>query len=318
MAGKNTQSLIFSTAERISNHKIGRELMKNKGLYIMALPVIAFYIIFHYIPLGGAIIAFKDYSPGLGILNSPWVGFYHFREFFGGFYAQRVIRNTILLNINNLLWAFPAPIILALLFNAVRNRYFKRSVQTLIYLPHFISLVIVCGLILDFTSTNGLFNDILKVVGVESGNLMLKPELFRTIYIGSGIWQEAGWGSIIYLAAISGISHEQYEAATIDGAGRWKQMLHVTIPGIMPTIVILLLLRMGQMMTIGAEKIILLYNPGIYETADVISSYVYRKGLQDFSWSFSTAVNMFNSIINLVLILTANWISRRVNETSLW
>ncbi|SFP95304.1 ABC transporter permease [Caldicoprobacter faecalis] len=284
----------------------------------MALPVIAYYIIFHYMPMYGAIIAFKEFNPALGIIRSPWVGFKHFKSFFEGVYFWRLIRNTLLISIYSLVWGFPAPIILALLLNEVKNNYFKRTVQTISYLPHFISLVVVCGIIKDFTSTDGVINDIIELLGGERTNFLMKPEWFRPIYVGSGIWQEVGWGSIIYLAAITNIDPELYEAATIDGASRWKQTWHITLPGIVPTIVILLILRLGGLMSVGFEKIILLYNSATMETADVISSYVYRRGLLDFDYSFSAAVGLFNSVINLILITSANKLSRKISETSLW
>lgn len=284
----------------------------------MALPVVAYYIIFHYAPMYGAIIAFKEFNPALGIMGSPWVGFKHFKSFFEGVYFWRLVRNTLLISVYSLIWGFPAPIILALLLNEVKNKYFKRTVQTVSYLPHFISLVVVCGIIKDFTSTDGVINDIIEFLGGERTNFLMIPEWFRPIYVGSGIWQEVGWGSIIYLAAITNIDPQLYEAATIDGASRWKQIWHITLPGIVPTIVILLILRLGGLMSVGFEKIILLYNSATMETADVISSYVYRRGLLDFDYSFSAAVGLFNSVINLILITSANRLSRKVSETSLW
>ena len=284
----------------------------------MALPVVAYYIIFHYAPMYGAIIAFKEFNPALGIMGSPWVGFKHFKSFFEGVYFWRLVRNTLLISVYSLIWGFPAPIILALLLNEVKNKYFKRTVQTVSYLPHFISLVVVCGIIKDFTSTDGVINDIIEFLGGERTNFLMIPEWFRPIYVGSGIWQEVGWGSIIYLAAITNIDPQLYEAATIDGASRWKQTWHITLPGIVPTIVILLILRLGGLMSVGFEKIILLYNSATMETADVISSYVYRRGLLDFDYSFSAAVGLFNSVINLILITSANRLSRKVSETSLW
>lgn len=294
------------------------DIRKNKLLYLMLLPVVLFFAIFHYVPMYGAIIAFKDYSPRLGILGSPWAGLEHFQSFFGGLYFWRVLKNTILISLYELLFGFPAPIILALLLNEVRSSLFKRTVQTVTYMPHFISLVVVCGMIKEFTSSTGIVNDVIAYFGGERLSLLLEPEYFRTLFISSGIWQHIGWGTIIYLAALTGIDPEQYEAAKIDGAGRWKQMLHITLPGIMPTIVILIILDIGRLMNVGSEKIILLYNPSTYETADVIGSYVYRIGLQELNYSFSSAVGLFNSVINFTLVIFSNWLSRRLNETSLW
>lgn len=294
------------------------DIRKNKYLYVMLLPVLLYYVVFHYAPMYGAIIAFKDFSPRLGILGSDWVGFDNFQMFFSGPYFWRTIKNTLLISLNELIFGFPAPIILALLLNEVKNALFKRSVQTLTYMPHFISLVVICGILKDFTSSEGVINDIIAWMGGERTTFLLEASMFRPIYVSSGVWQHIGWGTIIYLAALTGIDQEQYEAARIDGAGRWKQAIHVTIPGIMPTIIILLILEMGKMMNVGFEKIILLYNPGTYETADVISSYVYRVGLQEFNYSFSSAVGLFNSVINFTLLICSNWISRKLNNTSLW
>ncbi len=295
-----------------------KDFKKHKYVYIMLIPVLAYYVTFHYWPMYGAQIAFKDFNPGKGIIGSPWAGFRHFETFFSGVYFFRVVRNTILINLYGLIFGFPAPIILALLLNELRSRAFKRVVQTVSYLPHFISIMVVCGMIIDFTAKRGVVNDLIEILGGTRSSLLLKPEMFRLIYVSTDIWQGIGWGSIIYLAALTGIDPQYYEAAVLDGANRWKQIWHITIPGIAPTIIILLILRIGQMMNVGFEKIILLYNPNTYDTADVISSYVYRKGLLDFSYSYSSAVGLFNSVINFSLLLLANWISKRLNENSLW
>ena len=295
-----------------------KDFARNRTIYLMAVPVVAFFLVFYYIPMFGLVISFKRFTPALGVFGSPWVGFKYFEDFFQSYFAVRIIRNTILLSVLSLIWGFPAPIILALLINEVRSTPFKRSVQSLTYLPHFISLVVVCGLLLEFSQSSGLFNDVRGWFGGEPISFFQDPRFFRSFYIGSDIWQEIGWGSIIYLAALSAIDPQLYEAATIDGAGRFRQLRHITLPSIAPTIVVLLILRMGNLMTVGHEKIILLYNPTIYETADVISTFVYRKGLLEFSWSYGAAVGLFNSVINLALVVMANWISRRVNETSLW
>ncbi len=302
----------------VTKAQVISDFKRNKYVYLMVLPVMAYYLIFHYGPMYGAIIAFKDFNAVAGILKSPWVGFDNFISFFSSVYFYRLIKNTILLSIFNILWGFPAPIILALLLNEVRNLYFKRYIQTITYLPHFISLVVVCGIIIDFTSTRGVINDLIEFFGGKRLNMLMMPGMFRSLYIGSGIWQEVGWGSIIYLAAIAGIDQELYEAAIIDGAGRWRQVFHITLPGIAPTIVILLILRLGGMMSVGFEKVILLYNPTTMETADIISTYVYRRGLLDSDYSFSAAVGLFNSVINFILLVLANRISRKASETSLW
>lgn len=298
--------------------KVMRDIRMNKYLYLMIIPVMAFFLIFAYGPMYGVIIAFKDFAPLKGILGSRWVGFKYFHDFFTSIYAWRTIKNTLSISFLDLFFGFPAPIILALLLNEVKNKIFKKTVQTISYMPHFISLIVVCGLIVDFTQANGLINDVLSFFTGNCIMFMQQPEWFRFIYVSSGIWQGVGWGSILYLAALSGIDTEQYEAANIDGANRWHQLIHVTIPGLMPTIVIMLILNIGQMMNVGYEKVILLYNPLTYSTADVVSSYVYRMGLLSFNYGYSTAVGLFNSVINMILIIAANFISRKVNETSLW
>lgn len=298
--------------------RLGRSLKRYKFVYIMAIPVVIYYLVFMYWPMYGAQIAFKRFSPGLGIEGSPWIGLYNFEKFFSSFYFGRVFRNTIIISLYSLIFAFPAPILLALLLNELHSNRFKRVVQTVSYLPHFISVMVVCGMIVDFTRSDGVINDVLALFGFQRQTMLLNPARFRQVYIISEIWQSVGWGSIIYLSALAGIDTEQYEAAVIDGAGRFKQMLHVTLPGIAPTIVIMLILRVGQLMNVGYEKIILLYNGTTYEAADVISTFVYRKGLVEADYSYSTAVGLFNSVINLALLLIANTVSRRISETSLW
>jgi putative aldouronate transport system permease protein len=290
----------------------------NKSLYLLFLPVIVYYAVFHYYPMYGAQIAFKNFLPAAGISGSPWVGFLHFQNFFNSYYFWRILRNTVVISLTNLVFGFPAPIILALLINELRGRYYKRFVQTVTYMPHFVSIVVICGMIHEFTKNDGMITVLLGYFGFQQQNMMNNPQLFVPVYVISGIWQEVGWGSIIYLAALAGIDQELYEAAAIDGAGRWKQTWHITLQGILPTIVILFILRMGRMLNVGFEKIILLYNPVTYETADVISSFVYRKGLQEFNFSYSTAVGLFNSVINLALLIITNKISKRASETSLW
>lgn len=297
---------------------VAKDWKKHWELYLMLLPVIIYYIVWCYGPMYGIILGFKEFSPRKGIWGSPWVGFKHFKDFFKSPYAWRVIRNTILINFWNLVFGFPLPIIFALLLNEVKNEFYKRTVQTVTYMPYFISLVVVCGILVDFTASDGIFGEIAKIFGKTPTNLLADPKYFRTIYVSSEIWQKLGWDSIIFLAALTGINPELYEAATIDGAGRFKQIIYVTIPGIMPTIVILLILRIGSMMSIGFEKIILLYSGLTYETADVISSYVYRKGIVENNFSFATAIGLFNSVINFVLVMSANWFSQKTTDTSLW
>ncbi len=307
----------MSDALSILASRTRREWRRNKYVYLMLSPVILFYLVFHYAPMYGVIIAFKDFSPGWGIWKSPWVGFEWFVEFFNSHYFWRLIRNTLLINVYDVIFGFPVPIIFALLLNELSSQKFKRWVQTVTYLPHFISVVVVVSMILDFLARDGLINDLLQLFGISSIPFMLNPAWFRTVYVGSGIWQGFGWGAIIYLAALSNIDPTLYEAAEIDGAGRWAKMRHVTIPGILPTVIIMLILRLGQIMSVGYEKIILMYNPMTYETSDVISTFVYRKGLLQMNYSYSTAIGLFNSIINFTLLILVNRLSRRTG-TSLW
>lgn len=290
----------------------------NKYIYLMLIPVVLYYIIFHYIPMGGSIIAFQNYSPAKGILGSKWVGLKHFIDFFTGPYAWRLIRNTLLLNVYQIIFGFPAPILLALLINEIRCKPYKKVVQTISYMPHFISLVVICGLLLDFSRTNGLFNDFLAPLGFERTALFAREELFRGLFTASGVWQTIGWGSIIYLATLSTVDPNLHEAAAIDGASRFKRVIHISFPALVPIIIVQLIMRIGNILTQGFEKIILLYGPLTYETADVISSFVYRRGLEEMNYSFGSAVGIFNSIVNLVILFAANAFCRRFTSESLW
>ena len=298
--------------------KLKADWVRNRSLYILVLPVLLFYILFCYKPMYGAIIAFQDYVPRLGVSGSEWVGLDNFKRFFNDIYFGRLMINTLKLSLYDIIFGFPAPIILAMMLNEIHNKLFKNVAQTITYLPHFISLIVVCGMLTDFSLSTGLFNDIITFFGGERSPLLQNPNLYRTIYIASNIWQQVGWGTIIYLSALSGVDSQLYEAAEIDGANKWKQMLNVTLPGIAPTIIIMLILKIGKLMSMGYEKTILLYNPSTYETADIISSYVYRIGLIDQDWSYSTAIGLFNSVINLVFLLAANKLSKKFSETSLW
>lgn len=296
-----------------------KKMWKQKELYLIVLPVLLYYLLFHYKPMYGLIIAFMDYSPLRGISGSTWVGLQHFMNFFQSIYFKRLLGNTLKISLATIVFGFPAPIILALLMNELRSKKFARVTQTITYMPHFISTVVICSMIREFVKPEGFITQILvKFFDYGGKNLLSQPENFLPIYVISDIWQGVGWGSIVYLAALTAVDTELYEAAQIDGAGRWKQMLHITLPGIMPTIIIMLIMRLGQVMSVGYEKIILLYNEGIYETADVISTYVYRMGLVDRQYSFSAAVGLFNSVVNFLLVILANRFSKKVSDTSLW
>lgn len=298
--------------------RLGKDLRKYAGAYVLVLPVLLFYLIFCYKPMYGIIIAFQNFSPIRGIAGSEWVGLQHFKDFFESYYFTRILKNTLIISLSTLVFSFPMPILFALLLNEIRNEKFKRLVQTISYMPHFISMVVVCNMIKMFTSNTGFITSLLGMFGVPQASLLTKPEYFVPIYVISGIWQQTGWGAIIYLSALAGIDQQLYEAAKIDGANRWKQTLHVTLPGISQTIIIMLLLRLGNIMDVGYEKVMLLYNEGIFKTADVISTFVYRKGLTDMEFSYSTAVSLFNSVINFIIIVVFNKLSKKFTETSLW
>jgi putative aldouronate transport system permease protein len=284
----------------------------------MALPVVLYYIIFSYLPMYGIVIAFQQYSPGKGVFGSDFIGFRNFTDFFSSFYFWRILSNTLMISIYDLVFSFPAPIILALLLNEVRQMKFKRLVQTVTYMPYFISLVVVAGILRDFSLPTGALSNIVAMFTGDNVNLLGRPDYFRPLFVGSGIWQNVGFGSIIFLAAISGVDQELYEAAIIDGAGRLRQAWYVTLPCISSTILILLILRIGSLLNVGYEKIILLYNPVTYETADVISSFVYRKGLLESVYGYSTAVGLFNSVVNFILLVTANKLSKMFAHSSLF
>ena len=301
------------------SYKIKKDFKRNHLLYLMLLPTIGYYIVWQYAPMYGIIAAFEDFSPRRGIMRSEWIGLRNFESFFSGAYAFRVIRNTLLINLYSLIFGFPVPLLFALALNEIRSRFFKRTVQTVTYMPYFISTVVLCGILVDFCGSTGVFGQLQMMLGIESPkNLLSEPAYFRTIYVGSDIWQKMGWDSILFLSALTGVNPELYEAAQIDGAGRLKQIWHVALPALLPTIAILLVLRIGSMMNLGFEKIILMYNGLTYETGDVISSYVYRKGLIDNDFGFATAVGLFNSVINFALVILANKASRKLTDTSLW
>jgi len=298
--------------------RIGMEIRNSGALYIMALPVVLYYLLFRYIPMFGISMAFQDFNIAKGIFGSEFIGFENFVTFFNSYYFWRLMRNTVLISLTDLIFNFPAPVIFALLLNEVSNKFFKKTVQTISYMPYFVSIVVLCGLVIDFCQAGGVISNLVMLFTGESINLMSKPELFATIYVGSNIWQGLGYGSIVYIAALSNIDQELYEAAVIDGAGRWKQTLHITLPSILPTIIILLILRTGSILNVGYEKVMLLYNPATYERADVISTFVYRKGFVDYDYSYSTAVDLFNSLINFGLLVLTNYISRKAGDISLF
>lgn len=296
-----------------------KQILKNWELYLLTIPVLAYYIIFQYWPMYGVQIAFKDYIPTIGIWGSPWVGFKHFERLFKSYQFWGLLKNTVGISIYQLVAGFPIPIALALMMNEVKNKAFKKTIQTVTYAPHFLSTVVLVGLVTAFLSPgNGVVNQLIKALGGESIYFMAQPSWFKTLYVLSGIWQNSGWNSIIYMAAIAGIDVQLYESAIVDGASKFKRLWHITIPGLIPTIVILLILNMGNLMSVGFEKVFLMQNDMNLDTSDVFSTYVYRMGILGSQFSFSSAVGLFNSIVNCALLLVVNSISKKLTENSLW
>lgn len=294
-------------------------IWRDRYLLLMVLLPVIYFLIFSYGPMVGLVMAFQRFSPGKGFWHSPWVGLRYFKEFFSSYYCGRVIRNTLFLSFGEILFGFPLPILFALMVNECHKKWFAKIVQTVSYFPHFVSVVIMCGLMYDlFSSDNGLVNQLIVAMGGEKIAFYSRPEWFRPLYIGSSIWQSVGWNSIIYLAALSSIDQQMYEAARIDGASRLKQIWFITLPCLMPTIMMLLILRIGQVMSVGFEKVLLMYSPATYETADVISTYVYRRGILDSEYSFGSAVDLFNCVVNFLMVFSANFISKRLTGNSLW
>lgn len=298
--------------------KMSKHLKKEWRLYSFLIIPILYFVIFKYIPMFGNVIAFRKYSGGVNIFGEKWVGLRYFKQFLRDPSFWRAFRNTLFLSVSYLIVRFPLTLIFALLLNEIRNIKWKKFVQTVSYLPHFISMVIIAGMIKEVVSLSGPVNTLLSSLGMEKISFIQEASWFPPIYIVSGIWQALGWGTILYLAAMTGINTELYEAARVDGANRFRQALHVTIPGILPTIVTLLILDIGGIMGSNFEKIILLYLPSTYETADVISTLVYRMGISGGNFSYATAVGLFEGIIGLILVTAANFVSKKITESSLW
>lgn len=294
-------------------------IRKNWDLYLLLIPVILYFLIFHYWPMYGVQIAFKDYIGTKGIWGSPWVGFRHFQRFFRSYHFWPLIRNTLTLSLYYLAIGFPIPILLALMMNEVKNKTFKKTIQTITYAPHFLSTVVLVGMFTVMLSPKyGLINQMREVFGYEKIYFIGDTKWFKWIYVWSGVWQHAGWNSIIYMAALAGIDVQLYEAAIVDGASKWQRIWNVTVPGILPTAIVLLILNVGQIMSVGFEKVFLMQNDLNLPASDIISTYVYRTGLLGAQYSFSAAIGLFNSIINFILIITINQISKKISETSLW
>ena len=295
-----------------------REFKKNGILYLIVLPVIVYYFIFHYMPLYGLLMACQDFSPRRGISGSDWVGLTHFINFFKSPDFARVVTNTLRISLSCLVFEFPAPIIMAILINELNGKYFKRTIQTISYLPHFISLVVICGMIKTFVEPDGIIGSVFAKITGNGSSMLSQSKMFLPIYVVSNIWQSIGWESIIYLAALMNIDPQLYEAADIDGAGKIAKIMKITLPSIAMTVVTMFILRVGRIMSVGYEKIILLYNPAIYDRSDVISSLVYRMGFSNQNWSYSAAVGLINSAVNMILLITTNTVSRKMTDTGLW
>lgn len=297
-----------------------RDLHRDAGLYLMVLPVLLFYLYFHYKPMYGLLIAFQDFNIKKGMAGSEWIGLENFGRLFSDVYFARNIVNTFTISIASLLFGFPAPIILALLMNEVSKKWFVKGVQFVTYMPHFLSLVVVCSMVKNFVMPEGIITRLVNIFagGTISESLLDNEKWFVPIYVASDIWQQVGWGSIIYIAALYGVDTQLYDAAEVDGAGRFRQLIHVTIPAILPTVITLFILRLGNVLSVGYEKIILLTNPYNAQTSEVLSYYIYKKGIMGAEYGLSTAAGLFNSVINCVLVVSANFISRKVSDISLW
>lgn len=298
--------------------RLKTDIQKHWILYLMALPALIYFIVYCYMPMTGLYIAFSDYKITGGLYDGKFVGFEYFKKFFQSYYFTRLLRNTLMLSLETLVWGFPLPILFALVLNEIRGNTYKKIAQTITYLPHFISIVVICGMVIDFTSINGLINTLIQMFGGEPIAFLTKPEWFRTVYVTSEIWQSFGWNSVIFISALSAIDISQFEAANLDGATRWQKICYISLPSILPTIVTVLLMRVGHLMSIGFEKVFNLYSPATYETADIIATFVYRQGILGANYSSAAAIGLFNSAINLILVVIMNKVSRKLTQSSLW
>lgn len=298
---------------------LARDIRLNHTLYLYLLPAVLVIFLFHYIPIYGIQIAFRDFRPARGILGSEWVGLKHFLRFFKSYQFGSLIMNTLSLSAMSIILNFPFPIIMALLITQIKSKRVQRIAQTVTYMPHFISTVVMVGIIIMFLSPNsGLYGNLIKLMGGIPENLMANPRLFRPIYVITDMWQHSGWDSIIYIAALSSVDTQLYDAAMVDGASRFKRIIHIDIPCILPTVVILLILRVGGVMSVGFEKAFLMQNTLNITTSEIISTYVYKIGLQKLQYSYSAAIDIFNIVINFILLMSVNAISKRISDTGLW
>jgi putative aldouronate transport system permease protein len=319
MATDKGVQAVQQTVIKLKKKSILRDIKKDRWIYILMFPGLLYFLVFKYIPMGGVMIAFQNYFPFTGFLGSEWVGLHHFNRLFSDPDFFKLLRNTILLSLYNLAFGFPAPIILSVMLNELRLQWFKRSIQTMIYVPHFMSWVVVVSMFyVIFESQDGLLQNTLTSMGLEQFSLMMSRDWFRPMYVLQAIWRDTGWGTVIYLAALAGISPELYEAARMDGAGRFRQIWHITLPGIRSTIVILLLLRLGDILDLSFEHVFLLLNAMNREVGEVFDTYVYRAGLLNGQFSYSTAVGLFKGLVGLILVTLANWLSKKFGEEGIF
>lgn len=313
------QAVLSSRPKQSKLKRTLKDLNNSKYLLLLLLPCFVYFVIFKYWPMFGLIISFKDYNLFKGVMDSPWVGFKHYINFFSDPYFIKVLRNTFLLGVYNTLWNFPMPVIAALVINEIKGNGLKKLTQTVSFFPHFVSVVTICGMAIGFLSPrNGIINEIVKFFGGDPINFMTDPKYFRTIYIATGIWQNTGWGTIVYLAALSGINSELYDAAAVDGVNKWQELFYVTLPSILPTVILLLIMNIGRAVTVGFEKVFLLQTDANISISEVISTYEYERGMVQANYSYSTAIGLFMSVVSSSLVVGANFISRKVSDTSLW
>jgi len=315
-----TANPLISAKEQHPRKKtLANRVWKMRWFYVLMLPGLIYFIVYKYIPMWGLLMAFQDYMPATGITGSEWVGLKHFISFFSsdGFYT--LFKNTLMISIGSLVFSFPIPIILALLLNEVHHNVYKRTVQTLLYLPHFLSTVVICSLAYTmFSMEDGVVNNIIQWFGFERLNILMNSDTYRALYIGTGIWQNAGWGTIIYLAALAGVDIQMYEAASIEGASRLQRVWYITLPSILPVIMVTLILRLGDILEVGVEKTLLLSNAMNRDVAEVFDSYVYNRGIVSGQYSYGAAVGLFKSAVGLILVLSANWLSKKVTDESIY
>lgn len=318
---KHTRGLEMTTQVQVTSkqNEFKKYFKQHYWLYIMLLPGLLYFIIFKYIPMGGLVIAFQNYNPFSGIRGSEWVGLMHFKNFFTGNDFMKLFKNTLSISFLNLAFYFPAPIILALILNEIKNIRYKKAIQTMLYIPHFISFVIVASLSYTLLNTNnGIVNEIIYAITGNKIDFLAAPKYFKALIVGQNIWKETGYGMIIFLAALSGVDVEQYEAARVDGAGRWRQMWHITLPAIKGTIIVMLILRVGSILNTGFEQIFLMQNSLNRASAEVFDTYVYRMGITQGAFSFSTAVGMFKAVVGTILVLSTNWIAKKSGESGIY